>query len=244
VIIDLATAEPGTLSEAEVGGKALGLARLGSLGLPVPPAVVVPASDRGRIDDPNRVMTALGEPLAVRSSVVGEDAADRSAAGQFDSVMGVQSSDIEHAVARVLASARSERAVAYRGTDAARVAVLIQKEVPASRAGVAFSRDPVTREPDVLIECVFGHGEQLVSGRTTPDRYVVHRAGSVSCRLAPKEGPRRLLRTLRDDEARAVAAATRRAEAGFGFPVDVEFCFDGPALWLVQCRPITALQSA
>jgi phosphoenolpyruvate synthase/pyruvate phosphate dikinase len=33
----------------------------------------------------------------------------------------------------------------------------------------------------------------------------------------------------------------RRAEAGFGVPVDVEFCFDLRELWLVQCRPITTL---
>jgi hypothetical protein len=31
------------------------------------------------------------------------------------------------------------------------------------------------------------------------------------------------------------------AEAGLGDPVDVEFCWAGDDLWLVQCRPITAL---
>ena len=48
-------------------------------------------------------------------------------------------------------------------------------------------------------------------------------------------------RTLRDDEAREVAELVRRAETGFGRPVDVEFCFEGRMLWLVQCRPITTL---
>ena len=36
-----------------------------------------------------------------------------------------------------------------------------------------------------------------------------------------------------------IAELVRRAEAGFGHPVDVEFCFDGRALWLLQCRAIT-----
>jgi pyruvate,water dikinase len=49
------------------------------------------------------------------------------------------------------------------------------------------------------------------------------------------------VRTLRDDEARDVADLVRRAEAGFGRPVDVEFCFEGRTLWLVQCRPITTV---
>ena len=50
------------------------------------------------------------------------------------------------------------------------------------------------------------------------------------------------MRTLRDDEALAVADHARRAEAGFGTPVDIEFCFEGPRLWLLQCRPVTGLE--
>jgi len=83
-----------------------------------------------------------------------------------------------------------------------------------------------------------------VSGAADPDRFWVKPEGSVRARLARKEGPRRLLRALRDDEARAVADLTRRAEAGFRHPVDVEFCFEGRTLWLVQCRAITTLAPA
>ena len=66
-------------------------------------------------------------------------------------------------------------------------------------------------------------------------------------RVAAKVGvasARTFARTLRDDEARAVADLVLRAEAGFGWPVDVEFCFEGRELWLVQCRPITTLARA
>jgi pyruvate,water dikinase len=49
------------------------------------------------------------------------------------------------------------------------------------------------------------------------------------------------VRVLRDDEAHSIVALVRRAEDGFGAPVDVEFCFAGRDLWLVQCRPITTL---
>jgi pyruvate,water dikinase len=244
VIVSLSGAAPENLAEEDIGGKALGLARLSAIGLPVPPAVVVPVSDEGRIEDPADVLASLGAPLAVRSSAVGEDAADRSAAGQFESVLDVVPHEVQAAVGRVVESSRSERALAYRGPEDTRIAVVIQRQVAASRAGVAFSKDPVTGEDEVLIECVFGRGEDLVAGRATPDRYRVGPSGSVQARLSPKEGPRRLLRTLRDDEARSVAEATRRAESGFGIPVDVEFCFEGPTLWLVQCRPITGLRGA
>lgn len=238
----------------ELGGKAAGLARLIELGLPVPPAVVVPASDRGAFDDREGLVAGLGEPLAVRSSAIGEDAAERSAAGQYESAMGVRAVDLPEMVKKVYHSATSDRVAAYRrdsGEAGARataatageppMAVVIQREVGATRAGVAFSRDPVTGEDVTVVECVFGHGERLVSGEATPDRYHVERDGSVRARLAIREGPTRTLRTLRDDEARDVAALARRAEAGFGRPVDVEFCLDAAALWLVQCRPITTL---
>jgi phosphoenolpyruvate synthase/pyruvate phosphate dikinase len=227
--------------EATIGGKAAGLARLLQLGFPVPPAVVVPVEAHGEIGDPDAVVGALGEPLAVRSSAVGEDAPERSSAGQYESVMGVRLASLAVAVRRVHGSASAGRALAYRGEEAP-MAVLIQREIDSTRAGVAFSRDPVDASDDVYVESVFGHGERLVSGLATPDRYWVDAAGSVRARLALRDGSARTLRTLRDDEARAVADLTRSAERGFGGPVDLEFCFDpAGAPWVVQCRPITTL---
>ena len=38
-----------------------------------------------------------------------------------------------------------------------------------------------------------------------------------------------------------IAELVRAAEHGFDRPVDVEFCWEGRELWLVQCRPITTL---
>jgi phosphoenolpyruvate synthase/pyruvate phosphate dikinase len=209
-----------------IGGKAEGLIRLQELGLPVPPFVAVPVGEE--VDE--AAVAALGEPLAVRSSAVGEDAADRSAAGQYETVLGVTRSTLSDAVERVRSS--TDRATAYGASGD--VAVVVQRQVPATRAGVAFSRDPVGGGDDVVIECALGGGEAVVSGEITPDRYRV--AGDrVHARAAGS------VRTLRDDEARDVAALVRSAEAGFGRPVDVEFCFEGRTLWLVQCRPITTV---
>jgi phosphoenolpyruvate synthase/pyruvate phosphate dikinase len=112
--------------------------------------------------------------------------------------------------------------------------VVVQRQVPATRAGVAFSRDPVTGADEVVVECALGGGEAIVSGEVTPDRYRIL-GNTVVARAAG------VLRALRDDEAHAVARLVRRAAEGFGRPVDVEFCFEGRMLWLVQCRPITTL---
>lgn len=251
---------------ATVGGKALGLGRLHDLGLPVPPAAVldVEAHERWRAGEGldgrdraalERLLEQIGQPVAVRSSAVDEDAVDRSAAGQYDSVMGVRGMDgLLAAVEHCYREAEGHRARAYRGETPARVALVVQREERADRAGIAFSADPLTGDRSaVVIEAVFGHGEGAVSGTITPDRFRVTREGmDVRGRIADKRtradgrgrlidlpSERRLARTLRDDEARAVARLTLDAEAGTGAPVDVEFCFAGGELWAVQCRRIT-----
>ncbi len=207
-----------------IGGKAEGLVRLRELQLPVPPFVAVPVGEE--VDE--AAVAALGEPLAVRSSAVGEDGAHQSAAGQFETVLGVTRATLADAIAQVRSATERARAYGAEGE----VAVVVQHQIPATRAGIAFSRDPVTGADEVLIECALGGGEAVVSGAVTPDRYRVL-DGKVRARAVGT------VRTLRDDEAADVAKLVRRAEAGFECPVDVEFCFEGRALWLLQCRPIT-----
>jgi phosphoenolpyruvate synthase/pyruvate phosphate dikinase len=207
-----------------IGGKAEGLVRLRELQLPVPPFVAVPVGEE--VDE--AAVAALGEPLAVRSSAVGEDGAHQSAAGQFETVLGVTRATLTDAIAHVRSATERARAYGAEGE----VAVVVQHQILATRAGVAFSRDPVTGADEVLIECALGGGEAVVSGAVTPDRYRVL-DGKVRARAVGT------VRTLRDDEAADVAELVRRAEAGFECPVDVEFCFEGRALWLLQCRPIT-----
>ena len=251
-----------------IGGKARGLADLLGLGLPVPPAFVLTADahdrfrEHGAVADSDRAdlvsaIEQVGAPLAVRSSATDEDADDRSAAGQYDSVMGVRGPEAVVAAAEhCWREADSGRALAYRDGAGARVALVLQREVPADRAGIAFSIDPVTRaDTAIVVEAVFGHGEGAVSGAVTPDRYRVERdSHSVSARVAdkvasadgsgtltPLPDERRTARTLRDHEVREVAALVEAAERGLGRPVDVEFCFARAQLWALQCRPITTL---
>jgi pyruvate,water dikinase len=257
-IAPLSLADVGGAGEAAVGGKAMGLAQLVGLGLPVPEAIVLPVGWAGGDEDLAEAAAAVRPPYAVRSSAVGEDSSGRSAAGQFETVSGVRTvAGLGPAVARCLASAHSARAEAYVG-ETAPMAVVIQHQVAAGRSGVAFSVDPVTgRRGEILVEAVFGHGEGIVGGLVSPDRYRVSDKGAVRVRRSVKPaaldpaGRRRRIpserqaaRTLRDDEAVAVARLVRQAEAGFGGPVDVEFCFEGARLWLLQCRPVTAVGAA
>jgi pyruvate,water dikinase len=94
-------------------------------------------------------------------------------------VVGVEA--VLDAVRRSWASLWNGRAIAYReksGIDhyAVRMAVIVQRMIPAEASGVMFTANPVTGMRDeVVIEVNPGLGEALVSGLATPDHYVLRK---------------------------------------------------------------------
>lgn len=179
---------------------------------------------------------------AVRSSATAEDLPTASFAGQHDSFLAVTGAAavVEH-VRRCWASLFTDRAVAYRqrhGIDHREVAmaVVVQRMVPAQASGVLFTADPVTAHRRVAsVEAVAGLGEDLVSGRVTPDVLTV-RDGEVVTRTTAGAAP-----VLTDAEAVGLVALARRIEAHFGRPQDVEWCLVDGQAHVVQSRPITTL---
>lgn len=203
--------------------------------------------------------------VAVRSSAVDEDGAVVSFAGQHDTLLNVRGAGpVGEAVEACRASAASARAIEYRrrhGLGSPRVAVVVQCFVVADAAAVAFSVDPVSGERDaVVINGVWGLGESLVGGTATPDVYRVPRGdpAAVDVRVGDKarmtvalpEGgtaevdtPPFLRRrpALEPLEAARVARAAVTLEGAWGRAVDVECAFRDGRLFLLQCRPVTAL---
>src|SRR5258708_4828257 len=184
---------------------------------------------------------ALGDLLlAVRSSGSAEDLPGASFAGQYETVLDVRGAEaLEAAVQRVFTSAFSHRVTVYHAAQGqharSRMAVLVQRQVEATAAGVAFTANPVTgNRAEVVISAVRGSGERLVSGQATPDEWIVRDQEAI-CRAA-REG------AIDADQALAVAALARRVEAHFGgVPQDIEWALVGDELILFQARPITAL---
>lgn len=107
-------------------------------------------------------------------------------------------------VAAVFDSWWTPRAIAYRRLhqidDSLATAVTVQAMIATDVAGVMFSRDPQQRHSDaVLVEAVRGTGDQLVSGRVVPQRYVVQRGHVVAHpRTGPNDTPLGLSRRVRD----------------------------------------------
>jgi len=202
----------------DAGGKAETLARMRAAGLRVADGVVVLP---GEAIDAGALAAALarlgGERFAVRSSATVEDAATGSAAGLFQSVVGVRAADVATAIAEVRASADAPAVAAYlqaRGIARARVAVavLIQPVVAAEAYGVAHSAG----------------GAFAVEERAPGE---------------PEWGDVRA-RTVARDDGGALAAGMRALEAIVGGPVDAELARTGDAITWLQARPLVAATQA
>jgi pyruvate,water dikinase len=243
------------LDAKQFGNKVATLAHLKRLGYPVPMGWVLCPGD-----DPDPLIQLMQPsaqtPLVVRSSAVGEDTEQASAAGQYDTILNVTNRDqLQPAITHCLASYDHPAAVQYRrdrNVPDAAMAVLIQTQVWGAFSGVAFSRDPIARQGDwVVIEALPGTASQVVSGQTTPESYrvlipaaIAPSAHGASDWILPDDltldmhgtgdVPPRLIQQ--------VAFLARHLEAHYhGIPQDIEWSYDGHMLWLLQARPITTL---
>ena len=219
----------------------------------------------------DRVCKKAGKrvPVAVRSSATAEDSRDASFAGQQATFLNVSKKDeIIASVKRCWASTYTSRAIYYRlkkgfSMNLFTTAVVIQRQIASQKAGVGFSIHPTTGDRDsVVIESVLGQGEELVSGRVTPDTFTINkRTGMIrERRIAQKkrmkvtnkrgEGlaevaiPRRLrqAQSLKSSELLELWSLARKLEAHYNHPQDFEWAVeDDGTLYLLQTRPVTVL---
>jgi pyruvate,water dikinase len=238
-VLTLALHAPGADDSLAVGTKAATLAKLAAAGFAVPDGVVITtAVSTADLDAAvGTVLDHFGDAtLAVRSSAVDEDGTLASYAGQFETVLNVRGADaLRDAVHRVWASAGSERVAAYRRPHGrVAMAVLVQRQVEADVAGVAFTADPVTGARDsVHVAAVPGLGHALVSGASDADEWLVRDGIATPLRVRHQ--------ALTEAQARAVAELARRLESVRGVPLDVEWAMADGRLVVLQARPITAL---
>ena len=218
------------------GNKAYRLAQMRAAGMPVPDGLLLTPTfltaftassadaRRMRLD---RLWHRLGgSRLAVRSSASGEDNANNSFAGVFESVLDVDRDGLEAAIERVQASFEAARVKSYAATGGAG-SVLMQRMIAAEYAGVLFTRDP-SAGGLAMIEMVEGTAENLVSGTVRPQTY---RFGRVTG-LAFGEG-------VAPVDLAPLLALGRQAEDLFGCPQDVEWTYMDGRFHLVQSRDIT-----
>ena len=245
-----------------VGRKFAALARAAREGFDVPEAVAIGTKAHAHFlateSRPDGLREAvvhaalrldISQGLSIRSSATLEDLTGQSFAGQYRTFLEVNSErELLQRIEECWDSARSETVRSYlqalnvqgTNTETPLLAVIIQRMVNASVAGVAFSRDPLRPERDEsVIEAVKGHAEGLVSGQRSPCRVRVGRDGRVSVENRSTS----YLRLSRKTPWRDIAGLIRRLENSYGGQaLDVEWAVDHrKTLWLLQVRPITTL---
>lgn len=273
MLIPLADASP-----ARCGGKAATLAVLLRHGMPVPAGFVVPYGDQPLPGaHPRRLLPEVlhetvarelrrwGDPVvAVRSSAANEDGLEASAAGQYESVVGVRGADEAcDAIVACWESAHAGRVSDYwhqRGDVTSppdgRMAVLIQCMIDAEVSGVMFT--PQQPDGSTRIEASWGLGLPVVGGTVTPDTYEVTADGAIDCTVRRKETRIHLhhersgtltravaeeeqtARALDRETASALVALGNRIAAILGCPQDIEWAIAESRIWILQSRPITS----
>jgi pyruvate,water dikinase len=215
--------------------------------------------------------TALADgepPVAVRSSATAEDTASASFAGMNETFLNMRGADaVVDAVRRCWASLFGARTVFYRakrglGQADMDIAVVVQRQIASTRAGVMFTIDPATgRDDRLVIEGSLGLGEAVVSGQVSPDRWVVAkrtlhvlahetRHKELVIEGAP-DGRGTVTRPATEAEADApvltgeevtqLAELGRRIEEHYGSPQDTEWAFDSEGrAFILQSRPVTS----
>src|SRR5262245_50754084 len=256
--------------ESAFGGKAAQLGAALRAGLPVPNGFALDTSAvEAIVAGDVAIYAAAAEArlrltgrVAVRSSAVGEDSGDSSFAGLHRTLLYVGDGDaFREAIADVRASAHTEGARAYRarlGLPATpKIGVVVQLMVDADRAGVLFTRDPITGRDELVIESAWGLGEAIVSGLITPDRHRVDRAGHIlervlgatDCEIRagtdgveerPVPASRVKSLCLSDEDVLRIHELAGACERAYGdAPADLEWAFAGNDLFLLQRRKIT-----
>ena len=205
----------------------------------------------------------------MRSSAHGEDTADASFAGMYDSYLNVVGDEVLlDRVVDCWVSLYGERVIAYRrslGLDSEpAMAVVVQLLVDADQAGVMFTADPSTRDNDsIIVEAGFGLGEVLNGGEVEPDTHMVSkrtmrvrqvRVGYKSHKAVAAE-PGAVVRVdlgldvarsrvLTDEQVIALAQLGCEVEAHCGgTPQDIEWALEKGSMYVVQTRPLTAFRT-
>ncbi|MCX6797690.1 MAG: phosphoenolpyruvate synthase [Candidatus Falkowbacteria bacterium] len=210
--------------------------------------------------------------VAIRSSATAEDLPDASFAGQQETFLNVVGNkELLLAVKKCIASLFTNRAISYRvdkGFDHFSIAlsVGVQKMIRSDlgSSGIMFTIDTESGFANtVLINSIYGLGENIVQGRVNPDEFyvfkptlaIISRAiGAKNLRMVyDKVAGRSTVKNIKvgasDQAKQSITDAQVKQLAKWGLeiekhykkPMDIEWALDGrnQELYITQARPET-----
>ncbi len=203
--------------------------------------------------------------VAVRSSATAEDLPGTSFAGQQDTFLNVTQKDLLVSVQKCWSSLFTPRAIVYRmekgfSHNNVLISVGVQELVYSRVSGVMFTIEPVSGAKDkIVINASWGLGEAIVSGKVTPDEYIVEKgsfkileknvAKKTKQIVSDKKGgthwidvPKNMQdqQALSDEEIIQLARYGVNIEDHYKMPQDIEWAIDDKGnIFILQARPET-----
>lgn len=180
------------------------------------------------------------EKVAVRSSSNLEDLEKHSFAGLFESYLNIERENLISNVKNCIKSMFSKRVMIYLlqnnfDLTELNISIIVQKMVDSKYSGVIFSKNPINNdEKEIVIEISKGLGEDIVSGKKTPNDYVIDKKNQEIIKKEEKENINGIEKKLK-----LLTKKTKEIESIFDSPVDIEFSFDDKELFILQTRKIT-----
>lgn len=235
-----------------------------------------PKQERGNKKAGNNPPSYLGGAgggidIAVRSSATAEDLPDASFAGQQETFLNIAGeTELLIAVKKCIASLFTNRAISYRvdkgfGHFKIALSVGVQKMIRSDLAasGVMFTIDTESGfDKIVLINSIYGLGENIVQGKVNPDEFIVFKptqkiiSRSIGCkllRMVYNKNPKKPVKdmpvspadqnkqSITDEQVIKLAQWAMIIEKHYNRPMDIEWALDGKEnqLYILQARPET-----
>ena len=231
--------------DKKVGGKAGSLSfMIENLKVEIPfgYAIASDAFENGKIkkdaeNELNELIASLGSQYtyAVRSSAINEDGQSASFAGQYETITNVKRDDIRSAVDKVISSVESARVKEYTESfneEDQGIAVVIQRFVDPTFAGVIFTSDVITGRDDKMVgNYVHGEGEKLVSGQENAKEFLI---GTIKFSY---KGPEEMKKY-----AKKLGEYCKKIRDLYDMPMDIEWAVSEGKVYILQARPITTLR--
>lgn len=173
---------------------------------------------------------------AIRSSAVMEDEEHASFAGQYDTFLDVKPQDVLESVRNCWSSVFTPRAITYRrrhqiSDDSVAMAVIVQEMIEADISGVIFTVDPIQKR-HILIEAIYGRGEAIVSGKATPNSYLITKD---SLRIIQRDE----VEEINQELVLEIAKLGQEVEDYYSKAQDIELAVKCGEIFILQSRPVT-----
>ncbi|MBU0628437.1 MAG: hypothetical protein KKC75_04555 [Nanoarchaeota archaeon] len=196
-------------------------------GFRVPKFIVVAAAIQEK-ELISRISKLKGR-LILRSSASGEDSAENSFAGIYESKVIDKKDNAYSALKELLIKSYSDRVIHYMKMKGIKkkpgMAIIVQEYIQGEVSGVLFTQVNQHGKIGALINANYGGAESVVQGCQCQS-YFTRGNSKIDC--------------LSKKQIRALVKIGKKIEKLFGKPQDIEWTINGNKVYILQSRPITA----